>query len=360
MLIALQKQMHRTCFPIANSTLLRPHATYRHYDDRLRSKDARFDIPVPNNKTLKLTVAHHCDACRVFRYIFRETRMTSLKPYRPFRFPLYPGRISTIHRAPARDIPRSDHGRFSSQLNGGQSVTPPRLLIIEDQQNKSRALSALLQSWGYLTETQIDLTLNPQQHLQKSYDLILINGYINDETCRLWQAITLDDTFSILIFSQSIEDYNRLNLIFRTTSSSIPPDWQVGELRQKIFRAIDTNSENVTANAEFSSRTYVYRFSGWTVDLEQHVLLNDQGDTIILSAGEFSLLRVFIQYPRRILTRNQILDLTTSMGSDVTDRVIDTQICRLRRRLTAGQDFIRTIRNEGYMFTEDVRRIVSG
>lgn len=286
--------------------------------------------------------------------------MTSLKPYRPFRFPLYPGRISTIHRAPARDIPRADHGRFSSQLNGGQGITPPRLLIIEDEQNKSRALSALLQSWGYLTETQIDLTQNPQQHLRKSYDLILINGYISDETCLLWQSITLDNPFSILIFSQNIEDYNRLNLILRTTNLSIPPDWQVGELRQKIFRAIDTNCGNAMENVETYSDRYIYRFSGWTVYLEQHMLLNDQGDPVILSAGEFSLLRVFIQYPRRILTRNQILDLTTSMGSDVTDRVIDTQICRLRRRLTAGQGFIRTIRNEGYMFTEDVRRIMSG
>jgi len=286
--------------------------------------------------------------------------MTSLKPYRPFRFPLYPGRISTINRAPARDIPRSDHTHFSSQLNEGQGITPARLLIIEDEQNESRALSALLQSWGYLTETQIDLTQNPQQHLQKPYDLILINGYISDETCRLWQSITLDDTFSILIFSQNIDDYNRLNSILGTTNFSIPPDWEVGELRQKISRAIDTNAENVMANVEFYSGRYIYRFSGWTVDLEQHMLLNDQGSPIILSAGEFSLLRVFIQYPRRILTRNQILDLTTSMGSDVTDRVIDTQICRLRRRLTAGQDFIRTIRNEGYMFTEDVRRIMSG
>ena len=284
--------------------------------------------------------------------------MTSLKAYRPFRFPLYPGRIATIHRASARDTPRLYHGRFPSLLNSGRGVTPPLLLIIEDEQNKSRALSALLQSWGYLTETQIGLTFKPQQHLQKSYDIILLNGYLSDEACQLWRALTQDDSVPILIFAQNIEDHNRLNLVFRKTSATVPPDWQSGELRQKISQSIDFDVNNNAENATVSNR-YIYLFSGWTVDLDQKIILNDRGNTIILSSSEFSLLRVFVKHPRRILTRNHILDLTTSMGSDVTDRSIDTQICRLRRRLAVGHDLIRTIRNEGYMFTQDVRRIIS-
>lgn len=104
----------------------------------------------------------------------------------------------------------------------------------------------------------------------------------------------------------------------------------------------------------------LYFFSGWTVDVAQHLVINDQSEVITLSGGEFALLRVFVERPRRVLSRNHLLDLTTAMGSDVIDRVIDAQICRLRRRLAQDQRFIRTIRNEGYMFTERVRRVQSG
>jgi two-component system OmpR family response regulator len=79
-----------------------------------------------------------------------------------------------------------------------------------------------------------------------------------------------------------------------------------------------------------------------------------------LSSGEFSLLRAFVERPQRVLTRDQLLDFARGPDSDAFDRAIDVQISRLRRKLddgASGQDLIRTIRNEGYMFTAKVRRL---
>ena len=73
-----------------------------------------------------------------------------------------------------------------------------------------------------------------------------------------------------------------------------------------------------------------------------------------LSAGEFGLLRVFVERPQRVLTRDQLLDLARGPDNDAYDRAIDVQISRLRRKLEdggGGGDLIRTVRNEGYMFT---------
>ena len=77
-----------------------------------------------------------------------------------------------------------------------------------------------------------------------------------------------------------------------------------------------------------------------------------------LSSGEFSLLRAFVERPQRVLTRDQLLDFARGPDSDAFDRAIDVQISRLRRKLDdgGGQDLIRTIRNEGYMFTAKVKR----
>lgn len=101
-----------------------------------------------------------------------------------------------------------------------------------------------------------------------------------------------------------------------------------------------------------------YSFDGWRLDVVRRVLRDPKNIIISLSEGEFSLLRVFIERPQRVLTRDQLLDYAKGPDSDAFDRAIDTQISRLRRKL-AGRvetELIRTVRNEGYMFLPKVSR----
>ena len=79
-----------------------------------------------------------------------------------------------------------------------------------------------------------------------------------------------------------------------------------------------------------------------------------------LSSGEFTLLRAFVERPQRVLTRDRLLDLARGPDSDAYDRAIDVQISRLRKKLddgTSGLELIRTVRNEGYVFTPRVQRV---
>ena len=71
-----------------------------------------------------------------------------------------------------------------------------------------------------------------------------------------------------------------------------------------------------------------------------------------------NLLRVFVERPRRVLNRDQLLELSRGPESDSFDRAIDTQVSRLRRKLAARSagDLIRTVRSEGYMFLPSVTR----
>jgi len=85
--------------------------------------------------------------------------------------------------------------------------------------------------------------------------------------------------------------------------------------------------------------------------------LIDPDEVVInLSDGEFRLLLAFVEHPRRVLTRDQLLDLSRGVNAEHFDRAIDVQISRLRRKLArdGDDDLIRTVRNEGYMFTADV------
>jgi two-component system OmpR family response regulator len=101
-------------------------------------------------------------------------------------------------------------------------------------------------------------------------------------------------------------------------------------------------------------------FAGWRLDLLRRELRSPDGVLINLSDGEFNLLRAFADHPQRVLTRDQLLDLARGRESDAYDRAIDVQISRLRRKLdgasSASDELIRTVRNEGYLFTPKVAR----
>ncbi|WP_432727428.1 response regulator [Variovorax sp. W6] len=100
-------------------------------------------------------------------------------------------------------------------------------------------------------------------------------------------------------------------------------------------------------------------FAGWRMDLEARQLHDPQDRPVDLSDGEFRLLRALVQHPRRVLTRDQLVQYALGAESDSYDRAIDVQVSRLRRKLASGEtraDLIRTVRNEGYMFVPAVTR----
>jgi len=98
-------------------------------------------------------------------------------------------------------------------------------------------------------------------------------------------------------------------------------------------------------------------FAGWTLDLAHRQLTSSAGVVVALSGGEYRLLKVFLEHPNRVLTRDQLLDLTRGRESTPFDRSIDVQVGRLRRRLgDTGQEpaLIKTVRGEGYVLAATV------
>jgi two-component system OmpR family response regulator len=90
----------------------------------------------------------------------------------------------------------------------------------------------------------------------------------------------------------------------------------------------------------------------------RRVLKDPRNVIITLSEGEFSLLRVFVERPQRVLSRDQLLEYSRGPDSEAFDRAVDTQVSRLRRKLATRTDaeLIATVRNEGYMFLPKVIR----
>jgi two-component system, OmpR family, response regulator len=103
-----------------------------------------------------------------------------------------------------------------------------------------------------------------------------------------------------------------------------------------------------------------YRFDGWELNLNTRRLRNRDGQAVPLSNGEFSLLVVLLGAPNRVLTRDQLLDMSRLHNDDVYNRSVNTQILRLRRKLEtdpANPRYILTERGAGYMFSVRVEII---
>ena len=95
-------------------------------------------------------------------------------------------------------------------------------------------------------------------------------------------------------------------------------------------------------------------FGRWRLDTTARHLLDEDDTMVALSGAEYRLLRVFLDHPQRVLSRDQLLNLTQGRDADLFDRSIDLLVSRLRQRLlddSREPTYIKTVRNEGYVFS---------
>lgn len=104
---------------------------------------------------------------------------------------------------------------------------------------------------------------------------------------------------------------------------------------------------------------HLLTFDSWVLDTRRRELTNPEGIIVDLSTGEYDLLLTFLEFPQRVLSREQLMDSAKNRVATGFDRAIDIQVSRLRKKLDAseeGQAMIKTIRGTGYMFVHAVTR----
>lgn len=120
-----------------------------------------------------------------------------------------------------------------------------------------------------------------------------------------------------------------------------------------IMRRTETRSD---AGERRDKDLKTYRFAGWALSTGTRRLTSGAGTRVELTNGEFALLMAFVKAPRRVLSRDQLLE-SSRLHDDVYDRSIDVQILRLRRKIEADPNhpaLIRTERGAGYFFDAEV------
>ena len=119
------------------------------------------------------------------------------------------------------------------------------------------------------------------------------------------------------------------------------------------LRALLRRSQAQATVADAIAKVRAYRFGSWELNIGLRRLKDADGTSVELTNGEFSLLTAFLSAPQRVLTRDQLLDLSRLHNAEVYDRSIDVQILRLRRKIEpdpSNPSFIKTERGSGYIF----------
>lgn len=237
----------------------------------------------------------------------------------------------------------------------------PHILVVDDDQEIRDLLARFLAKHGLRVSTARDGVEMARQLDERKVDLVVLDLMLPGEdglalTRRLRET---RPTLPIVMLTAMGEDTDRIVGLEMGADDYVAKPFNPRELLARIkavLRRAQGTAEESAAPAATGARV---RFDGWVLDLATRDLMSPEGVMIGLSAGEFSLLQVFVEHPRRVLSRDQLLDYARGRTAAPFDRSIDIQVSRLRRRL--GDDakdpqLIKTVRGGGYLFTALVER----
>jgi two-component system, OmpR family, response regulator len=131
---------------------------------------------------------------------------------------------------------------------------------------------------------------------------------------------------------------------------------ELRELVARVRSVLRRAQGAVAAAADASPKNKVVRFGTKWLDLDARVLRDDENVEHPLTASEFGLLKAFAENPKRVLTRERLLDLANARDPDAFDRAIDIRITRIRKKIEPDPghpSVIRTVRGAGYVFSPD-------
>ncbi len=127
----------------------------------------------------------------------------------------------------------------------------------------------------------------------------------------------------------------------------------MARIRSVLRRSTPARAAAEAGNAK-AAKDPLIRFGTKWLDLQAQALRDDEGNEHPLTASEFGLLKVFAANPKRVLSRERLLELANARDSEAFDRAVDLRIMRIRRKIEIDPtkpSVIRTIRGGGYLFS---------
>jgi len=232
----------------------------------------------------------------------------------------------------------------------------PTILVIDDDLEIRRLVANLLRREGFAVETAEDAVGMDAVLARLRPDLVVLDLMLpGEDGLSICRRIRAGDSLPILMLTAKHEEIDRVVGLEMGADDYLVKPFGPRELLARVRAVLRRASVQ-----SFTPPTRRFAFDRFIIDLDARELTHESGEILTLTSGEFDLLACFVQRPRRVLSRDQILDWTRGRNADPFDRSVDTLVSRLRKRLdTAGPEvkLISTVRSGGYLFTAFTRPI---
>lgn len=165
----------------------------------------------------------------------------------------------------------------------------------------------------------------------------------------------------ILMLTARSDDTDRIVGLEMGADDYLAKPFVARELLARI-KAILRRTRMLPPNLQVTEAGQLVAFGDWQLDTTARHLLDKGGTAVALSGAEYRLLRVFLDHPQRVLSRDQLLNLTQGREAELFDRSIDLLVSRLRQRLrddAREPAYIKTVRSEGYVLAMPVEIVAA-
>lgn len=233
---------------------------------------------------------------------------------------------------------------------------PPHILIVDDNREIRDALVKYLEKNGMRATSAANAVAMDAAMKVGQFDLIVLDVMMPGEdglsVCRRLRA---QGGLPILMLTALGDETDRIVGLEVGADDYLPKPFNPRELLARIKAILRRFDRGGVVGGSLAGHRLA--FDRWVLDTDRQTLTDDDGTEVALTTAEFRLLTVFLERPRFVLSREQLLDLTSGRAAKVFDRTIDNQISRLRRKIEADPakpTLIATVWGGGYSLAADV------
>jgi two-component system, OmpR family, response regulator len=231
-----------------------------------------------------------------------------------------------------------------------------RIAVVEDDPEISRMMTAYMTDNGFeVAAARSGRDLDRVMSSGGKIDCVILDvGLPGEDGLSICRRIRGKSSVPIIMVTGRGTDTDRIVGLELGADDYLPKPFNPRELLARV-RAVMRRSAQAEQPQTEAPQTLM--FEGWRLDMARRQLFAPDGAPRTLTSGEFNILAIFCQHPRKVLSRDDLLDLLHGRAAAVFDRSIDVQISRLRRKIETNlkdPSFIKTVRYGGYFFTPQV------
>ena len=233
----------------------------------------------------------------------------------------------------------------------------PHVLIVDDERDILDPLAAYVSKNGFRVSKAADARAARDILAAHAVDIALIDIMMpGEDGLALTGFIRATSKVPVILLTAKGEETDRIVGLELGADDYVTKPFSPRELVARIKAVLRRTADDRVKAPEADA----YAFGDWVLRTGERELVDRDGRAVPLSTGEYNLLLALVTHPKRVLTRDQLLDLSQHREMAAFERSIDNHISRLRKKIEAdpGQPkLIKTVWGGGYTLAADVRRI---